>query len=91
MLFETSEGRRRLFRSGDPYHPDREKGKIIPDSGELPIEYEGLLAWYDDWSRSSRSDSDESDPLLRLRGTGAHLWADETPDAYVERLRKDWE
>jgi hypothetical protein len=91
MLFETSEGRRRLFRSGDPYHPDREKGKIIPDSGELPIEYEGLLAWYDDWSRSSRSDSDESDPLLRLRGTGAHLWADETPDEYVERLRKDWE
>ena len=24
MLIETSEGRRRLFHTGDPYHPDRE-------------------------------------------------------------------
>jgi hypothetical protein len=47
--------------------------------------------WYNDWSRNSRTDSDESDPLLRLRGTGAHLWADETPDEYVERLREGWE
>ena len=91
MLFETSEGRRRLFRTGDAYHPDRENGKIIPDPGDLPQRYEGLLAWYNDWSRNSRPDSDESDPLLRLRGTGAHLWADETPDEYVERLREGWE
>src|ERR1700674_4043435 len=34
MLFETSEGRRRLFRIGDTYHPDREKGKTIPDPGD---------------------------------------------------------
>jgi hypothetical protein len=91
MLFETSRGRRRLFRNGDAYHPDRESGKTTPDRGDLPQQYEGLADWYNDWSRNSRTDSDESDPLLRLRGTGAHLWADETPDEYVERLREGWE
>lgn len=91
MLFETSSGRRRLFRMGDAYHPDREKGKTIPDPEDLPQGYEGLVDWYKDWSRNSRTDSDESDPLLRLRGTGAHLWVDETPDEYVERLREGWE
>src|SRR5216683_1923904 len=39
MLFETSQGRRRLFRIGDAYHPDREKVKIIPDLGEFPRQY----------------------------------------------------
>jgi hypothetical protein len=91
MLIETSRGRRRLFRNGDAYHPDREKGKITPDRGDLPQQYEAFVDWYNDWARNSRTDSDESDPLLRLRGTGAHLWADETPDEYVERLREGWE
>jgi hypothetical protein len=91
MLFETSRGRRRLFRNGDAYHPDRENGKITPDRGDLPQQYEGLVDWYNEWSRNSGTDSDESDPLLRLRGSGAHLWADETPDEYVERLREGWE
>jgi hypothetical protein len=90
MLFETSEGRRRLYRMGDAYHPDRKNGKIIPNTEDLPQQYGGLVGWYNDWSRNSRSGSDESDPLLRLRGTGAHLWADETPDEYVERLREGW-
>ena len=31
MLFETARSRRRLFRPGDPYHPKRERGKIVPD------------------------------------------------------------
>jgi hypothetical protein len=91
MLFETSRGRRRLFRKSDAYHSDRESGKITPDGAELPPQYEGLLAWYTDWSRNAQRESDESDPLLRLRGTGAHLWVDETPDEYVERLRQGWE
>src|SRR2546421_2398309 len=43
MLFETSKGRRRLFRGVDAYHPDREKGKIIPDPEDLPPQYEELL------------------------------------------------
>src|SRR5260370_29498193 len=49
MLFETSEGRRRLFRIGDSYHPARENSKITPDREDLPHGYEGLLNWYQDW------------------------------------------
>src|ERR1700720_3375777 len=41
MLFETAEGRRRLFRPGDPYHPQREGGKISPEAEDLPSGYGG--------------------------------------------------
>ena len=36
MLFETAEGRRRLFRKGDTYHPAREGAKITPAPEDLP-------------------------------------------------------
>src|SRR5712664_199158 len=36
MLLETSEGRRRLYRKGDPYHPSREGSKMTPDADALP-------------------------------------------------------
>ena len=36
ILFETAEGRRRLYRIGDPYHPDREGSKITPDPEDIP-------------------------------------------------------
>ncbi len=32
MLVETASGRRRLFRPGDPYHPQREGGKTSPET-----------------------------------------------------------
>jgi TDG/mug DNA glycosylase family protein len=32
-----------------------------------------------------------NDPLLELRGSGAELWADESSDEYVRRLREGWE
>jgi len=47
MLFETTRGRRRLFRMGDSFHPDRHHGKIRPEKGDLPPEYQSLLDWYD--------------------------------------------
>jgi len=31
-----------------------------------------------------------NDPLLRLAGSGKHVWADEPADEYVNRLRDDW-
>ena len=31
------------------------------------------------------------DPLLMLRGSGKHIWADEHADEYVANLRKDWD
>src|SRR5579871_2474048 len=43
MLFETAPGRRRLFRSGDNYDPEREGGKMTPVAEDLPSAYRGLL------------------------------------------------
>jgi hypothetical protein len=90
-LFETSEGRRRLFRSGDPYHPDREGSKVAPEPEELPTVYGELLNWYREWSEHSATNSVAIDPLLALRGSGKHIWADEHADEYVNRLRDGWE
>lgn len=91
MLFETSRGRRRLFRSGDAYHAKREGAKVSPHAEELPPEYRELLNWYREWCSTAASGAVKSDPLLALRGSGKHLWADEAPDAYVRRLREGWQ
>jgi hypothetical protein len=91
MLFETQEGRRRLFRKGDTYHPEREGSKITPNIEDLPSGYAGLVSWYHDWSTASGRAASQTDPLLSLRGSGKHLWADEPADDYVRRLREGWE
>jgi len=91
MLFETSSGRRRLFRQGDAYHPAREGAKITPYSEDLPPEYSHILTWYRDWCLGVSRSAPETDPLLSLAGSGKRLWADEHADEYVRRLRKGWE
>ena len=91
MLFETAAGRRRLFRKGDPSHPDREGAKVTPRAEELPRKHAELLGWYEKWCDEANRSRVEDDPLLKLKGLGAHLWVDETPDEYVERLREGWE
>ena len=90
MLLETTDGRRRLFRQGDPYHPEREGSKLVPQAEEIPEEYAELLRWYQDWGNTTE-DKVANDPLLSLRGTGKQLWADEHPDDYVRRIREGWE
>ena len=89
MLVETSKGRRRLFRPGDPCHPLRLGGKDAPRDDELPPAYRELLAWYrqDYLGDAARR---AVDPILALRGVGRELWADETADDYVRRLREGW-
>jgi hypothetical protein len=91
MLFETSPGRRRLFRKGDIYHPTREGAKITPNAEDLPQGYSGLLSWYRDWSSTISRAAPEADPLLALAGSGKHIWDDERADDYVRRLRERWE
>src|SRR5208282_4585660 len=75
MLLETSSGRRRLFRRGDSYHPDREGAKVTPELEDLPDGYNDLLSWYRDWSLAVTKNSPQEDPLLSLLGSGKHLWA----------------
>ena len=91
MLFETAEGRRRLFHKGDPYHASREGSKTIPDPNGIPEEYRQLLVWYRDWNECQLRDLVKNDPLLSLRGLGKHIWAGVDPDEYVRSLREGWE
>ena len=75
ILVETSKGRRRLFRPGDPYHP-RRGGKGIPRADEIPAQYAELIHWY---RREYVGEIDQvtTDPILSLRGLGKAIWADE--------------
>jgi hypothetical protein len=99
LLYETRSGFRRLFRPSDDHHPDREQARLSskqpPQKEQLPEQYWHLLDWYKEWSQQnsqtpSLSNIDD-DPLLRLRGSGRHIWADEHADEYVERLRSEGE
>jgi len=91
MLFETSAGRRRLFRDGDVYDARRDGGKVTPAPQDLPVPYIKLLKWYSDWSKRMTSTAVDNDPLLSLQGSGRQLWSDEHADDYVRRLREGWE
>jgi len=90
ILFETSEGRRRLYREGDPYHPEREGGKVTPDPGEIPPSYGDLLEWYREWLAQTGRGLIDNDPLLSAAGSGKKFWAEEGADEYVRRLREGW-
>jgi hypothetical protein len=91
VLVETGPGRRRLYRPGDPYHPDRESAKWAPNAHDLPSGYRDLLGWYESYAAAAKSSLRATDPLLVLRGSGKSLWADEHADDYVRRLREGWE
>lgn len=41
-------------------------------------------------SREDAGVSRKDDPILALRGTGRAVWANETADDYVRRLREGW-
>ncbi len=97
MLFEPTPGRLRLFRPGDLTHPARiqrrKPSKSFPRQDEIPSKYWHLLDWYTTWSSqfgaASSKPSWEDDPLIRLIGSGQHIWADEHADEYVNRLREE--
>ena len=89
MLIETSKGRRRLFRPGDPCDPGRATGKDVPRDDEIPPEYGELIDWYlNDYVPDG--ERQVTDPILSLFGLGKEIWADEDADAYVRRLREGW-
>jgi len=87
MLFETAPSRRRLFRSGDPYHPKREGWKMVPSRDEIPAKYRPLLDWYErEWAPPPTTD-----PLLALAARYHELWKVVDPDDYVRQLREGFE
>jgi hypothetical protein len=95
MLFETGVGFLRLYRPGDSIDPRRRSGrasKYMPKREEVPSQYHPILDWYEEWCRKQGTSSAvdwERDPLIRLSGSGKHIWADEHADEYVERLRRE--
>lgn len=84
MLFAPARGRRRLLLAGDPTDPGR-SGKIFPDRVDLDPTFWPLLDWA--LARFNRT----APTLGGLLGSGKHIWADESADRYVERLRGDWQ
>jgi hypothetical protein len=91
MLFETTPGRRRLFRTGDTYNPAREGAKSVPAADELPARYHNLLDWYAKWDAANYAKRMDNDPLMALREIGGDLWKGIDPDQYVRQLREGWE
>ena len=92
MLYETSRGRRRLYRPSDPHHPDRKGAKIVPERDGIPPEYRYLLDWYaKEYVSQAEGSALAPDPILSLRGLGKEVWASEDPDEYVRRMREGWE
>jgi hypothetical protein len=91
MLVETGPNRRRLYRPGDPSHPDRRDAKSVPSRDEIPAEYLELIDWYATKYSPHRPPTAKQDPLLALTGSGKEIWASEGADKYVRRLREGWE
>ena len=88
MLTETSKGRRRLFRPGDPCHHLR-TGKNVPNEENIPKKYRELVDWYHR-DYAGDGDTEEVDPILSLRGMGKAIWNREDVDSYVNQLRAGW-
>lgn len=91
MLFASGPGTRRLWRPGDPCHPQRTGGRRTPNPLDLPERYRDLVTWYRTSYAAASGTPNEEDPVLALRGLGKDIWRDEHPDAYVRRLRERWE
>ena len=98
MLYETTPGGNlRLFRPGDftwaSRHQKRKPSKTVPKREEIPQQYWPLLDWYETWSIETHLPAApvnwEDDALIRLIGSGEHIWADEHADEYVNRLREE--
>lgn len=95
MLFQTKFGYLRLYRPGDMTDPQRRSArgsKYMPKREEVPSQYHYLLDWYEEWSRQKGTQGAvdwENDPLIRLIGSGKHIWADEHADEYVNNLRRE--
>ena len=64
----------------------------MPEREKVSGEYRPLLDWYSEWTEKQPPPAVanyEDDPLIRLIGSGKHIWADEHADEYVENLRRE--
>ena len=76
-----------MFKPGDPCHRSRLPGKEAARVDDIPAAYRKFIEWY---RKEYVGASDETDPILSLRGLGRKIWTDENADSYVERVRGTW-
>lgn len=90
MLHGSARGRRRLYRPGDPVHPDR-KGKIYPEKTTIPERYRSLVDWYlNDYSRRApRVTSSRARDLLQFVGLIAAYDLEKMKEAIKDCERVD--
>jgi hypothetical protein len=70
MLHTSARGRRRLYREGDPVHPER-RGKMYPEKRDLPERYRPLVDWYlTEYSSANGAARGSSDPAVLLGFVG---------------------
>jgi hypothetical protein len=69
MLHSTGRGRRRLFRPGDPAHPER-VGKMYPEKREIPDKYHQLIDWYLTEYVQENKTKGSTDPKVWLQFVG---------------------
>ena len=89
MITKTPEGRNRLFRPGDAYHPDREGAKTTPDPRDVQQEYHELLDWYDVQYTPDLKVFGPDSKLLQfkaVRGSGLR----DVAERHDEYLVEDW-
>lgn len=53
IFLDVGYGMRRLYKPGDPTHPDRLHGKYKPERSEIPERFWPLLDWYDNQYRTA--------------------------------------
>ena len=93
MFYRTPDGKYRLFRPGDDYHPSR-TGKTKPERSDLPEPYRGLLDWYETsyCGNAARGDAaGKDDSFLAMRGVGKEIWRGVDADKFVASLRAGWD
>lgn len=70
MLHSSGRGRRRLFRPGDPAHPDR-SGKMCPEKRDIPERYHSLVDWYlKEYTQRGEEAKGSTDPKVWLQFVG---------------------
>jgi len=90
-LYANADGTYRLYWPGDPFHPERKNGKILPDPNRTPAKYHDLLDWYRSLDAGSSKESQETDPILALRGLGKELWREVGGgEKFIRELRENW-
>lgn len=92
-LHRNSDGSFRLFREGDPFHPDRKLGASVPSRERLPAKYWPLLDWYSSGGPASPAlgSAPTTSPIEALYGTAKdYLRAYGGGEAYLRDLRSDW-